>query len=58
MINEKNYFMVDRIMEKILLADDSLKPQTALDWCITASNCLENVSHCMNDHNISLLLFV
>ena len=42
-INEKNHFLVDRFMEKMMLADSSLKPQTALDWSITASNCLENV---------------
>ena len=41
-INERNHFIVDRSMEKMILADDKLDPAVALSWSIYASNCLDN----------------
>ena len=41
-INERNHFIVDRSMEKMILADDQLDPAVALSWAVCASNCLDN----------------
>ena len=40
--NERNHAIVDRMMEKMLFTDPSMKPELALSWSIAAKNSLEN----------------
>ena len=39
--NERNHAVVDRMLEKMLMADPSLKPEVALCWAVNAKNSLE-----------------
>jgi len=41
-LNEKNHHYVDFMMTKIIAADPSCSPDTALTWAIHTSNVLEN----------------
>ena len=40
---ERNHAIVDKMVEKMITQDESLKPQVALCWSIQASNCLDLV---------------
>ena len=39
--NERNHAIVDRMMEKMLFQDPSMKPEIALCRALNAKNCLE-----------------
>ena len=41
-VNERNHAIVDRMMEKMMFQDKSLKLETALCWALSAKNSLEN----------------
>ena len=43
-LNERNHCIVDTKLEKMLLTDPDLKPETALMWAINAKNTLNNRS--------------
>lgn len=40
--NESNHSVVDRMLQKMLLADSTLKPEVALSWAVNAKNSLTN----------------
>ena len=40
--NEANHAVVDRMLQKMLMADASLKPEIALCWAVNAKNSLTN----------------
>ena len=40
--NERNHAVVDRMVEKIMFADPSIKPEVALSWALAAKNSLES----------------
>ena len=40
---ERNHAVVDKMLEKMITQDESLKPEVALCWSIQASNCLDLV---------------
>ena len=41
-LNERNHAIVDRMMNKMLMMEATLKPEIALLWSINAKNSLEN----------------
>ena len=40
--NESNHSIVDRMLQKMLLADPTLKPEVALSWAVNVKNSLTN----------------
>ena len=40
---ERNHAVIDKMLEKMVTADETMSPQVALCWSIQASNCLDLV---------------